>query len=362
MQWSFALQDPVLGQDISDLAQAFDRSLSFTRNGGSQVELTLAHEDEAAAELLDALAGGLPLVRAWRLEPMADLTIARVLRFAGALLPLEENAELDSTLKITASSPYTLLGARETSIFHSYTDVDQGEIAWSLLSEADAESPLGVIRGTIEPTFARSVSYDLYRQLDQALKELSEMSWVDPAGKLQSGIDFEFAPYADEGTKVAMFNVYANQGTDRPDAGFGHGDSTLNNVTRVRRTTTRPVNRVRIFGSDGVVRVKENTASQRTFGLSVRQESMPDEIVASILDARAQELLQPTPFKVIGFDPDPAVAPVPFIDYGIGDAVPLEVKRAAFVLDATPRVDGIKITLDENALESEHVITIAEDA
>lgn len=351
--WRFALQTPT-GSLSSTLPGAFDRSVSRKRKNTSELEfkLDVAHDDATLLQqLLTAGGGGLPIVRGRRDESQPDGTTTAVCRFAGVVLPLDEEANDDEkVLTVTVRGGFEWLEGRFTSALRAFDLEDAGIIVSTLIAEAEAEAPTGLIVGSIEPTIAVDATFESKRVSD-AIAELAD---GDP------GFDFDVQPLDDSfGAKIGRFVIYARQGSDR-GVTFGLGPGTANNVQSAGRKTTRPINRAIVYGAEGVTGFAENVPSQQKYGLWTDSDSLSDELNVAVLDARAGGMLAPEPIRVVSFSPDPynPATPVPFLDYDVGDTVSLEIREGAFTFSGRPRIDAITITIDDEGFEAEHSIDI----
>lgn len=351
--WRFALQTPAGGL-VSTLPGAFDRAVTRKRKNTAELEykLDVAHDD--AALLQQALAaggGGLPIVRGRRDEPQPDGTTLPVCRFAGIVLPLDEEAnDDDKVLTVTVRGGFEWLEGRFTSSLRAFDLTDAGTIASTLIAETELEGPTGLIVGTIEPTVGVDATFETKR-LSDAIAELAD---GDP------GFDFDVQPLDDSyGAKIGRFVIYARQGTDR-DITFGLGPGTVGNVQTASRKTTRPINRAIVYGAEGVTGFAEDGASQQKYGLWGESDSLSDELNAAVLDARASGMLAPEPIRVVAFSPDPynPATPMPLRDYDVGDTVSLEIREGAFAFSGRPRIDAITVHIDDEGFESEHSVDI----
>lgn len=347
--WHFHLQSPS-GALLTTLSEAFDRRLSFGRNRIPEVSFALDSEDEDAQVLEDALANSTPILRCSRDEEQASgPDVARVLRFAGIIPIAEEEAGAEAIVRPLAKGPLARLDEWPSADLRDFPFVDAGQIAWALIADANAEAPTGIVQGTIQTTVARDVTYER-RAVGPAIAELSE---------LDGGYDYEVAAL-DQGATLGRFDVFASQGTYRKSAVFGYGAGTVANVTSAKRLTRPPRNWVLVIGDEGVSQLRTDPLSIARFGRWPHVATMSDVIEADVLGAKAQGLIQPTPIRIVEFTPDPALAPVPLTDYGIGDGVALSIRRGSFRFDGTPRIDSIEIALDSGGDEAEHTITVAQ--
>lgn len=343
--WTWVLADED-GIALAELTGARDRRISFRRNGVPEAACGLSLEDPTAGDLYDVLAGGgIPQLRAYR---------DSALRFSGQLWTTSDAAEHDALVTVTFRGPFaTLLGdgsntGRFTAALREFAGTDAGTLAWTLIDEANSDSDTLIRQGTIEATVARDRTYE-HKNVGDAIVELTGV---------QDGFDFEVDPLDpnDAAGKLGEFNVYAEQGEDRPLVIFEYGADTLRNVASVTRTKQRPINKVRVLGTDGIVGEAEHAVSIAKYGLFMRVESY-DAADAGVLGGRAQAALRPDPITVVEYVPDPALAPQPWDDYWIGDTVRFRARRGALIVSEAPRVNGVDIAIDDNGHEAEHKLT-----
>jgi len=337
--WSFLLTDHA-GVNLAELTTAAGRRLTFRRNTYAEATCTIAHEDDAAARLLDALANaGIPALKAYR---------DGVLRFNGQLAPFTEEAEEASALHLVFRSPFArLLGdgsgtGRFTAAAVAFTATDAGLIAKSLIDTTNTDSPTGIATtaGGITASKTRDRTYQ-HANVGKAIIDLSAVL---------DGYDF-YETFVDEGATRAYFNAVPRQGVDQPSARFEYGADTLGNVRSVQRATQPPVNVVTVIGGNGLIAQKSDATSILKYGRWPAQASYTDVIEQATLDDKALALLRPDPIKTVTFAPEPALAPSPWDDFWLGDTIRLYVRREAFTEDVQVRVNGITVAIDDSGLE-----------
>lgn len=341
-RWRFALQDKN-GGALCPLTGATERVFRKLRNEGPSFEFAVDLEHPNAYKLLDYLDTGVPIIRGWRKEPAGT-----VCRYSGQVNALDEEAGEEATVKV-ASSPLAQLATRHTGEIKDFPFIDAGEVVRQLVVDANTEGATGIVMGTVQATANR----DLTLEHKNVMEQVRELAELDP------GFDYDVAPIA-AGANVGTLSVYASLGVDRPGAQFGHGPGTRRNVQRVQRLEKPPVNRVRVLGDEGVYMTASLTDSIAKYGVWFEFESISDAIEADILLARANERLEGAWQRTTAFTPEPERAPLPLVDYDVGDRVRLQVRRGALRLSASPRVDGIEIRIDDEGNEEAHELTIPE--
>jgi hypothetical protein len=238
--------------------------------------------------------------------------------------------------------------------------VDAGEIAWLMINSANTQNPVGLRRGAIIPTQLRDRAYNR-KQIAEAIQELTEV---------ENGFDFSITPVdptVDPGI-LGIFNVVPAAGVNlSTTVRFEQGEGTLDNVLAVSRQLELPVNRVVVLGAESettpgvtLTATAEDTASISQYGLYERTYSFTDISVDATLEQRADSLLRPVPIQTITFEPDPATALWPWVDYWLGDTVSVRIDADAFQVQTTARIIGIEIELDDQGNEIAHRVTVGE--
>lgn len=338
-KWMFVLADHA-GANLAELSTATGKTLTFARNGVPEARMVISHDDDAATRLLDALVNGVPTLRAYR---------DGVLRFHGYLAPFSEELEEDTKLNLVFRGPFgRLVGdgqARGRFVSASYTQVDAGQIAWSLIAAAQASGTAGIGSGTIEATKLRDRTYENVN-VGEAVTALT---------RVLDGFDFEVTPIEYTAGIIGHFNVYSSQGVVQTAVRFEYGPDTLRNVRKVTRQMQPPINVARVLGANGLVSVKTDAASVATHGRWEVQESLSDVSEQATLDDRAQAMLRPNWIRVVGFSPEPELAPAPWDDFWLGDTVLFYGWRGAFAEATTSRVSKVTIVVDDEGNEATEI-------
>lgn len=360
--WTFILCDAA-GNALADLATASGRTVAYKRNSYAEVNLTISHEDDAAAVLLDALGNsGVPKLRAYRRSVTDVLSSPAPLRFAGPLMALQEASEETSLVTATFRSPFSVLvgdgdksGRFLTSQFPTiYDATDAGQIAADLIDTANGDSPTGLAVGNITTTTERWATYPPGQNIGSAIVNLSA---------LLDGFDFEevyevppgVAPFYAGGVPDAWMNIVPSLGTVNPFARFEYGPATLNNCQSMQRNTTPPQNSIFLTGANGLTSVYQDTTSVAKYGEWWGHYDLPNVTDQATLDAKARALCRPNPIKTVTIVPDLALSPLPFDDWNLGDTVPFLAARKALQENTQMRINGFTVPIDENGIESTSV-------
>jgi hypothetical protein len=336
--WNFVLASRT-GAALVDLSVV--PTLRFEENRPSTVTFALPHDLDDASVLYDELQNGLPQLRAYR---------DGVLRFSGRFSPLEEATSQDqSEATVVFKSPLAGLEQRFLEVpLGPYVAADQGTIAWELiLNENNTKGATGLTLGTITPTTARDRTYGAGKQVLEALVQLSEVI---------GGVYFWEAPLdpTTNSGALASFNAGPRQGTDlSADITFQVGFGTLDNCLTASRQIGLPVNRATVYGGGDTppFYIAEDAGSKATYGVWEVWETLSDVTELATVTARAQELLKPSPPQTVTFEPDPAEAPEPWIEWWLGDTVSFKADRDAFQVITTARPHALEVKLDDQGNE-----------
>jgi hypothetical protein len=360
------------GEPLAELTTASGKQIKYSRNRFAEAQFVLSHQDAAAQALMEAIATGpMPTLRAYRKSPGQ---LNGTLRFNGYLSPFTE--QLDEQQLITAifRSPFGRLygnGSSGTGRYMGASNIAEEKntdnIAASLIllyggkadgkiGEADPTfnelkyeetSYAGLGIGTIATTVPRTIAFRPYKNVGQAIINLSECL---------DGFDFDETYVEETGTEptLALFNTYAKQGEVRPSALFQYGPTTLSNVSGVQRTTGSPINIVTLKAEHSLVATAEEPLSVAKYGQWMYYEVAADADNLEILESRAKALLREGPVKTLSITPDFAVpnCPLPFDDFWLGDTVPFYGNAGAFQENLQVRVNEMTIVIDENGNET----------
>ena len=345
--WTWLLADAA-GNALCELTTAAGKQIVFKRNTLSEATCTISHEDEAASLLWNALMHtGVPTLRCYRRG--SNDTIAAD-RFNGYLAPFSEDAEEQATLSLVFRSPFgRLIGDGSTSgrflvpELAPFANVDAGLIAKTMIDAANADSFTGLATtGLILPSKVRNRTYPLGQNIGQAVINLTNV--ID-------GFDFVEIP-VDGGTTLAALSIAPSIGVDRPDVRFEYGADTLANVRNVNRTVAPPVNVAMVIGANGLTSVKTDEASIAIYGRWPTLVSQTDVSEQATLDDKAWALLRPKPTRVIQFTPDPALAPLPWDSFDLGDTGRFFARRGALREDVAVRLNAMTVVISDDGTES----------
>lgn len=347
--WSFVLTDAT-GAALAELATASGRTIAFKRNSYAEAQLSISHEDDAAALLFSALATGIPKLRAYRRGP-ADSSA--VLRFRGYLAALSEVSEETSMVTATFRSPFgVLLGdgdkvGRFLLSAQTYAATDAGLIAKALIDTANAVGTTGLATssGLIAATKTRDRTYPLGQNIGAAVQDLTNVL---------DGFDFYETFVDGTGATDANFNVVASVGSTQPAVHFEYGPGTLANILHMERTTLPPVNSMLTTGANGLQSTYADVASVAKYGSWWGHQDFSTVSEQATLDDKAKALVRVNPIKTVTFIPELGLAncPQPFDDWNLGDTVSFRASRGALSENVQLRINGFTIPIDENGVET----------
>lgn len=338
------------GNAVTEVSNASQRTFKAARNQGRQGAITLTHSDVEAQYLFEVLRNGVPQLRYYR----EDASGTKQLRLSASLTAINEDLSDDSDSLVaifkdpfgrifgdgSGDDPGRILLAPAT-----FAAVDQGTIAWSLISTLNSASATGLRQGVIQATTVRDRDYETGKNVGEAITQLSEVL---------GGFDFEVLPLdpTAEGGYLGEFVVYKSMGSDRADLLWGYGPGTMSNVSKVSRQITPPINRVHMVTSDGLETIQSDVMSRARFGEWAISRSSPSDVtLQDTLDKQAEDALRPHWVKVVSFEPDSDEGPRPFDDFWLGDTGRFKAVEGAFEETFRPRVTSIAITEDEDGGE-----------
>ena len=310
-----------------------------------------------------------------------------IIRFAGLILQLEDNAETDNAYTtLTAWDPWqyllsrpvcqddgTLPGPNGLSFTATRVDVI---VATLLRNTIDNQGPVGIDAGT---TWSGTTFYDgtldAPEQIDinfqqgttvgQAWQQLCDGDYCDVV----------MEPIYDPNNRpgyLAQLNVYSEVGHERDDAIFAW-DAPSRSLVGLHRLIegNQRANAVKFFAGQGgsapggqTITLQEDAASIAKFGQYWRQTFFPNQVIAAVVQALAfaQLQLSKNGRTTVTFSPAPQRSPQPFTEYFLGDRVPVYASNrfrapipdtdvASSNLNNYQRIYGIPIVIADDATE-----------
>jgi hypothetical protein len=349
------------GQELDELTHvATGKKVTYQRNWYSEASCTIDVEDDAALLLREAERTGWPRMKVYRRGAAAS-TATTV--FYGELLPTQAQADVGSTLQLSARSPFgRVLGTGNGTGFTSIIDVstvagsDAGLYAhYWILVPGLLGSPSNLARlaaGNLE--YTKTLGPRFYK----AGQNVGEVV-VDLASALD-GFDFKERFIDDDNTSfdgwgvMAYLDIYASLGEYRPDARFEYGHDTLGNLSAVSQTKSPPITAVFLMGGNGLIAAAGDMDALARYGgwpLTRTYSAITDQ---TLLNDRATALLRPYPIITVDMTPGPE-APRPFDDFDVGDTCPVYIDRGYIQVDRDVRLNGFTIVIDEDGHEAAEI-------
>lgn len=348
MAWTFILANNA-GVTIDVLDTAVKQAqLEFTRNEPAKCIIQMDVDDERSSNFIAQLVSITPRIYCYR---------DGSLKFAGFLTSAEQTADNEAQLTATFEDGLAALRYRISGRDLEYYSQNSANIIGStsavgaytsLLSQANASSPTGLVAGLITATTVQVAELLISREviLDRIL-EICRMT---------GGPDLRVNPQA-QGSTLATLDVGPLYTGTTPAANFFYGPGTAVNVLSVAQQITPPQTRVFVIGNE--VEATSTTTSTITTAESaigrwevVEQrsdlESTTDCQNTADADVRAAWT------QTINFNPDPAVAPSPLSDYNVGSAIKITAVRGSILATADARVNKLALTIDDSGVETDH--------
>lgn len=341
-EWTWELCDGQ-GASLAELVTATGRQLTFRRNSYAEATCTISCDDVTAALLSTALKTGWPQLRCWR---RADRATSATLVFNGSLAPIIETSEGSATLQIVARSPLWRLSLRsflQATEVQAGTQLD-GTTITNMLAYADFwQGPSGLAIGNIDTGLpSHGVSLSAGASVGGAIQKLTEMlDGVDVVERFVS-------------PTVTLLDVMSSAGSVRPNTRFEYGPDTAANLRSALKITAPPVNYCALLGSDGLISIQQDTASQAAYGTWPVQLAAPATGFQDVIDSLARAQLRPFPVTTIQIVPE-TTAPRPWDDYYLGDTVQVYANRGSLQINTAARVNAFTVVIDDNGLEQAEI-------
>lgn len=232
--------------------------------------------------------------------------------------------------------------SRYTDAEETFTGIDAGQIAWSLIETAQVETDgdYGVIEGTIGATQNRDRTY--YNQnIGEAIVNLSNVI---------NGFDFEI-------NTSKVFNVASIIGVDRSNEIVLEYGTNVRSM-RITEDFSKPVNRAIVLGDSGVLaeplRVeREDLTSQGIY--RIREDAINEMMVTETetLEEKGDALLRKYEEPLYKISMDIVRSTTPTIDdFSLGDVITIRVKTGMYNINERFRVYGWELSYDQNDTET----------
>lgn len=238
----------------------------------------------------------------------------------------------------------------------AYSSLDAGQIARELLRHANMGHETHLRTGTIDTSVNRDRTYELGKNIGEAIVQLAEAS---------SGFWFRVDPSlsgAQMGTLEVEYGTgNTASGIDQPDVHFAYGAGAFDNLESYSLEEEPPVNYVFALGETDAESGVQLTATA-TDASSIANYGRWGEVVSFVdvseqatLDAHAEEALETEPRKVYAVQPiasgivDSVRAPRLWDDFEVGDAVRLSIADGGVdVFDLDVRVLSAAVAISDD--------------
>lgn len=338
------------GEPVGESTKATGRKLSRRRNTPGTATILWPLEDAFAG----AVVPGLSRLKIYRSASPGELALnpaaAKVLVWYGSL-PAENTIEDTDNGFLTATfvDPRWVLKGRFLAAPASFAATDQATILASIVATQNARQQIWL-------TTAGSTGILRDRNYD-AGKNVSDL--IDEMTKVTNGCDVDVFPsdgYAAAGTRaMGALSFLSRQGSDKPSVIFRYqqvvGSQGGGNITGVKRSFAPIVNTSTQVGT-----AADGTSSTQTVSLpgvfdllEEYQTSSDATITASLLEAAAGVVAENASLRSIWtIGAGTWDAPLPFVDFDLGDTVRLRVQRGSMIANnITVKVDGYDLVVDQ---------------
>lgn len=198
----------------------------------------------------------------------------------------------------------------------------------------------------------RSGSVTATRSLDT--QGLSRLETIDALASLYAGIDWFVTP--DQTLKIGSGNSI---GSDKSaSVRFQFGGSGQANVQSATVQYLPPRNRIWFSGNNETLTLPRSgdATSHSNYGIIasvVQQLDAGTESETDVADGQERKF----PRRVVDFSLEPSTCPRPWTDFDLGDGVGFDLVTPATTITGRQYVTGITVSLDEQLVESEIVVS-----
>jgi Siphovirus ReqiPepy6 Gp37-like protein len=327
--WRFFLarsSDPTYR--ICELRDAKQRQLTLDMLRPGSFQATVPFDSETAKN-----------VTPWRTCVVAERL--GVPRWSGPITTVR-GSFASKQVSITAAGWLDILNHRIVRVKRTFTDIDAGTIASSVVDDANAISATGLDVTYVQTTQPRSITYEIGTFVGQIIQSLAE---------IEDGYDFTVDPITKE------IRIYVQKSQTRPNTVFAIG-APPHNVSElaVHEDGTTLCNHFLVKGELNWAEAND-APSQSNYGVFDDFESI-DTKADNVLLAYAgvETILRATPritFEITPYpwSPDGAV-PGFGVDYDIGDVVYLTAQGGRYdITRQAQRIYGAALNIDEEGDE-----------
>lgn len=336
--WEFFLAESDSMETVADIThEAQDKGfqLSMNREGAATFRMPMASE------------------KSQYLNPWEYCLIARKNHntvWSGPVLTTSENWQ-DGMISVSCTGWLrTLINRYITAASVTYTNMNEGQMAFNLLNLANnyqvdgVARPTGITAGTNSTTATRTKTFERWESIGNAIQSLTE---------IESGFNLDIDPETKE------LNIYKwNDFNDNDEAifGFNWGPSNVSEITRdidgdVMKNQTFVVGQFGNYQAYTVPSIEQHGLQQQVITIS----ELGDNDIGQAI-AVAEDTFNAYPRVNLSFTPktggEDVVVPSLFEDYNIGDKVYLTAVAENFKITNQPlRIFGLSFTIDSNNTE-----------
>lgn len=291
--------------------------------------------------------GNLPLSSDWASDvlPMKNCVIVQKndnIVFSGPLWQVTQNFN-DSGIQFSSVGWLEILFKRIVKSQTIFNNIVGGDIALSLLADANSDQDTWINAGTNTDTQPRTITYEIGQNVGEEIQNLSE---------IESGFDFEVTPDTRE-LNIKRFDDF-NDLTEDVAFGFNWGPKNLASFERIMDADAMQ-NQVIVQG-DSVAYQADEDSYWDDYNMFTELISLTETNNANILQAiaNAEVAVNKLPQTLINFTPKAeGLASLPSVleDYTVGDKVKVVAERNNQVVSQPVRIFGLDINIDENGKE-----------
>jgi hypothetical protein len=314
---------------------------------------------------------GIRLLYCFRREGAGGSTPPWVIRAAGIILEVDDQGGPDApSTTFVAYDPWQLLYARPvTDAFGVLPGVagDSYSAAGSTIALELIENTIANhgsvhldVSGDFEETEVIDINFQQGTSVGEALDQIVE------TGTLDIVIDPIYETPAFPGI-VGRLNFYARAGANRNNAVFAWDLPSRSAVDIGRKRDGRErANKLQYYVGQGgpAVPLETDPIAVVRFGQYWEQQFFPSQLDAAAVSgfADAQARLRSQGLVTYTLSPAPERAPIPFIDYDIGDSVPIYAsRRLREAVAVRKRVYSIPLVIGDDQLEAPVEVLFVDD-
>lgn len=338
-RWKIEVYDQD-GNAIADLSgKSLKRRFSKVRNRAPVIDLSYdLDEMKAFCQKLNTTAPELFAINQNEIRVTRDTSVY----MAGQIVYRQPVITDDErTINIKAVGWFDLLGVREIDEAVRFDQIEQGQIAWSLIDTAQQreDGDFGITQGYIQAGPLRDRSYESRKNIKEAIVQLSEVI---------GGFDMEV-------TWDKKFNVYyPKMGSRKPDIVLTYPGSirTISFASDGMKMANEIIARGSGTGEDAFKATSSDEVSRQKYKLRQATVDYSDVSLVDTLQEHGDDELN---FRSKFLDVpdvtlDSATAPA-FGSYDLGDEIRIEVTEDLEIFGTVNdffRIDAIDVELDEN--------------